>query len=152
MFKQFAQTAAAVPALIFVLSTGVQAATYTEVAVADAGRISGRVTFEGELPTGAIEQIAITKNPEVCGDGYREVVWVDVKDGALRGSFVFIDKITEGKSWAEPEGGAYMIVQKGCRFTPWAQVIKPGPITMRLHEAFWKAHAEPKYSTPVDYD
>ncbi len=29
---------------------------------------------------------------------------------------------------------------------------KPGPITMRLHEAFWKAHAEPKYSTPVDYD
>lgn len=29
---------------------------------------------------------------------------------------------------------------------------KPGPITMRLHEAFWKAHAEPKYSTPVDYE
>ncbi len=29
---------------------------------------------------------------------------------------------------------------------------KPGPITLRLNEAFWKAHAEPKYSTPVDYD
>ncbi len=29
---------------------------------------------------------------------------------------------------------------------------KPGPITMRLHEAFWKAHEDPKYSTPVTYD
>ncbi len=29
---------------------------------------------------------------------------------------------------------------------------KPGPITMKLHEAFWKAHDKPKYSTPVNYD
>ncbi len=29
---------------------------------------------------------------------------------------------------------------------------KPGPITMRLHEAFWKAHDRPEYSTPVNYD
>jgi branched-chain amino acid aminotransferase len=29
---------------------------------------------------------------------------------------------------------------------------KPGPITMKLHEAFWKAHDDPKYSTPVNYD
>jgi branched-chain amino acid aminotransferase len=29
---------------------------------------------------------------------------------------------------------------------------KPGPITMKLHTAFWKAHAEQKYSTPVNYE
>lgn len=29
---------------------------------------------------------------------------------------------------------------------------KPGPITMKLHEAFWKAHDDPRYSTPVDYE
>ncbi|MFQ5757041.1 MAG: carboxypeptidase-like regulatory domain-containing protein, partial [Acidiferrobacterales bacterium] len=79
----------------------------------------------------AVEKILITKNPEVCGEGYREVVWVDVEDGALRGAFVFIDEIGEGKKWAEPEGGKYLIDQKGCRFVPWAQVIRPGPVTIR---------------------
>ncbi len=29
---------------------------------------------------------------------------------------------------------------------------KSGPITMKLHEAFWKAHDRPEYSTPVNYD
>lgn len=29
---------------------------------------------------------------------------------------------------------------------------KPGPITLKLHEAFWKAHDDPRYSTPVNYD
>jgi len=29
---------------------------------------------------------------------------------------------------------------------------KPGSITMRLREAYWKAHDDPRYSTPVDYD
>jgi len=29
---------------------------------------------------------------------------------------------------------------------------KPGPITTKLREAFWKAHERPEYSTPVDYD
>jgi hypothetical protein len=104
---------------------------YKEVEVADGGTISGKVSFEGALPDDAKEGILITKNPDVCGTGDREVVWIDVKDGALRGAFVFIDKIKEGKKWAAPEGGSYLIDQKGCRFHPWAQVIKPGPITIR---------------------
>jgi branched-chain amino acid aminotransferase len=29
---------------------------------------------------------------------------------------------------------------------------KPGPITMKLHKAFWEAHDRPEYSTPVNYD
>jgi hypothetical protein len=117
--------------LVAFAGTGHSAKKYAEIAVDNGGNITGKVTFEGALPDGAIENILITKNPDVCGTGEREVIWVDVKDGALRGSFVFIDKIKEGKAWAEPEGGVHMINQKGCRFRPWAQVIKPGPLTIR---------------------
>lgn len=106
-------------------------AAYKEVAVDNGGSISGKISFDGPLPEDAIENILITKNPEVCGTGEREVVWVDVKDGALRGAFVFIDDIEEGKAWAVPAGGNYLIDQKGCRFRPWAQVVRRGPITIR---------------------
>jgi hypothetical protein len=104
---------------------------YKEIDITDGGAIKGKVTFEGALPSDAVENILITKNPDVCGTGEREVVWVDVKDGALRGTFVFIDKIKKGKKWEKPKGGHYLINQKGCRFRPWAQVIRPGPVTIR---------------------
>ena len=104
---------------------------YKEVAVADGGSVAGKVSFAGAFPTDGIERILITKNNDVCGDGEREVVWVDVKDGALRGVFVFIDKIKEGKAWSKPESGSYMVVQKGCCFRPWAQVVQPGPFLIR---------------------
>ncbi len=117
--------------LLLSLPTLTNAAGYKEIDVANGGTISGKFTFEGELPVDAIEQIAITKNPDVCGEGYRDVVWVDVKDGALRGAFAFIDKIKQGKKWAAPESGNYMVLQKGCRFLPWAQVVRRGPITIR---------------------
>ena len=112
-------------------SPGESAKTYQEIEVADGGSVSGKVSFDGALPEDAIENILITKNPDVCGTGEREIVWVDVKDGALRGAFVFIDKIKEGKAWSVPTGGDYLIVQKGCRFTPWAQVVRRGPVTIR---------------------
>ncbi|HJN60176.1 MAG TPA: carboxypeptidase regulatory-like domain-containing protein [Alphaproteobacteria bacterium] len=117
--------------LLLGLSNHTGAAGYKEIDVASGGTITGKFTFEGELPVDAIEQIAITKNPDVCGQGYREVIWVDVKDGALRGAFAYIDKIKEGKKWVAPEGGSYLVLQKGCRFRPWAQVVKRGPITIR---------------------
>lgn len=122
------------PMLMAGLASPAQAAKYTEVDVANGGGIKGKVMFEGELPVDAIERISITKNPDVCDDentGVREIVWVDVEGGALRGAFVFIDKIAEGKKWSAPEGGNYVVNQEGCRFVPWAQVVKPGPITIR---------------------
>ncbi len=125
--------------LVVFPSVGTAAKKYKEVEVADGGSIVGRITFEGDLPIDAIDKIGITKNIDVCdeaGNGYREVVWIDVKDGALRGTFVFIDKITAGKKWPEPEGAVYMVLQEGCRFTPWAQVVEPGEITIR--------HADPE--------
>jgi hypothetical protein len=106
-------------------------AAYTEGAVSDGGSVSGKLTYSGALPETAVESIAITKNPEVCGEGYREVVWIDVENGALRGAFVFLDKVSTGKAWQEPADGHQMIMQEGCRFKPWAQVVKRGPIVIR---------------------
>ena len=121
-------------ALLLSMTTPAQAAAYVEGAVTDGGSINGKLSFEGALPEDAIEKITISKNPDVCDDegtGYREVVWVDVKDGALRGAFVFLKKIAKGKKWGAPEGDNYVILQKGCRFRPWAQVVKPGPVIIR---------------------
>ena len=125
------QASAIAAVLAIGLPAAGQAAAYKAGPVTDGGRITGKVTFEGPLPEDAVEKILITKNPDVCGEGEREVVWVDVKDGALRGAFVFIDKIKAGKEWPAPKAGKFLIDQKGCRFLPWAQVVKPGMITIR---------------------
>jgi len=124
-------TAAAAVAICMSGSADAAKKKYKEGDVADGGTVKGKVTFDGAVPTDAVEKILITKNPEVCGKGEREVVWVDVKDGALRGAFVFIAKIKSGKKWSKPEMGDYIVNQKGCRFRPWAQVVRPGPIIIR---------------------
>ena len=132
--KVFLTSVAVVAAMMMTVPFAADAAKkakYKVMDVANGATISGKVKFEGNLPADAVEQILITKDQKVCGNGDREVVWVDVKDGALRGSFVFIDKIKAGKDWGAPKGGAYLIDQKGCRFQPWAQVVKPGMITIR---------------------
>ena len=126
---------AAVSLALTVPNWAAKRGSYAEVDVADGATVSGRVSFEGAIPADAIEMIKITKNNDVCGDGDREVVWVDVKDGALRGTFVFIKKIEEGKNWPKPEYGEYLVEQKGCRFRPWAQVVRPGPIIIRNSDA-----------------
>ncbi len=130
--NHFLQSLGLVAALMMAFpNSGDAARKYKEVAVPDGGTVSGKVSFKGALPDDASEKILITKNPEVCGTGEREVIWVDVKDGALRGAFVFIDRIKKGKKWGKPKGGNYLINQKGCRFVPWAQVVRPGPIVIR---------------------
>lgn len=121
---------AALPLLLLSGAPGAFGA-YAVVDVADGGAIKGKVTFTGTLPEDAVEEITITKNPEVCGEGQRRVVWVDVEGGALRGVFVFLDGIEQGMAWPEPESSKYVIDQKDCRFTPWAQVVKPGALTVR---------------------
>lgn len=121
-------------AVALTLPATARRAKYSEAEVSNGGSVSGKVTFEGDLPADASEMITITKNNDVCGTGDREVIWVDVKDGALRGAFVFIERIKEGKAWEKPEYGEYVITQKGCRFRPWAQVVRPGPIIIRNND------------------
>ena len=76
---------------------------YKEIAVKNGGAVQGKLTFTGKLPEDAVEMILITKNPDVCGKGEREVVWIDVKDGALRSAFVFLDRVKAGKKMGQAE-------------------------------------------------
>lgn len=125
------------PVLLVIALTGLSLvpsgtfAAYREVEVADGGSIRGKVTFTGALPEHSVEQIPLTDSPELCGEGSREVRWVNVEDGALRGVFVFIEGIVEGKKWPEPDESASLIEFNGCRIAPWAKVIPFAPVTVR---------------------
>lgn len=119
---------------LFVPGLGEAATRYQEVAVADGGSVRGHVTFVGELPKGSVEMVAIKKNNEVCGTGKRQLSWIDVNraeggDG-LRGVFVFIDAIDKGKRWTTTVSNSGSITQEGCQFSPWAQVVRPGLVTI----------------------
>lgn len=107
------------------LASNSASGAYEGTDVTDGGSIRGKVTFTGPLPERAVEQLPIKVDAEVCGEGSREVRWVDVEDGALRGVFVFLEGIEKGKKWEEPEGG-FVITHQSCRLTPWAQVVRLG--------------------------
>ena len=119
-------------ALIFLVSdqSFAKKTAYNEVNVLDGGKISGKVTFEGALPENAIQTYSNLKSPEICGEK-TTIKWVDVNDGALRGVFVMIDKIKEGKPWPAEMEQPKVMDQKGCAFLPWMQVIKPGAVIIR---------------------
>ncbi|MFQ5852131.1 MAG: hypothetical protein ACE5JU_16290 [Candidatus Binatia bacterium] len=103
------------------LSFGLSAA-YEVVTVADGGSLIGQVTFKGTPPPN--KRILIAKDFGICGRGEREIpeVVVSIK-GGLKETVVYIEKIPKGKAWASPEGGEYLLEQKGCRFIPYFQVV-----------------------------
>ena len=102
---------------------------YEVTTVSRGGTITGTVAFKGTTPPA--KRMLITKNKEVCGEGYHEIREVEVKDGGLKGVVVFIDGIQKGKGWKEPSGG-YLLDQKGCFFIPYLQVVPNGiQLTLR---------------------
>lgn len=97
-------------------------AAYEAVKVSDGGSLTGRVTFKGTPPSN--KRILIAKDFDTCGKGEREIPEVVVSNGGgLQETVVYIEKIKKGKAWAKPKGGEYLLVQKGCRFIPYLQVI-----------------------------
>ncbi|KPK00763.1 MAG: hypothetical protein AMK71_07955 [Nitrospira bacterium SG8_35_4] len=107
------------------LSTGTARAEYKEVTVENGGSISGKVAFKGELPEDAVEHFPVSGKWPGCGTGVRDVVRIDVADGALRGVFVLLDGITEGKPWSDAEP-ATVLDQKNCVFLPELQIVRAG--------------------------
>ncbi|MBI3184167.1 MAG: hypothetical protein HYZ28_18700 [Myxococcales bacterium] len=102
------------------------ARAYDEVAVKGGGSIGGAVKLTGKAPEP--QQIAITKDPEVCGSGVRTVGEVAVgNDGSLKGAVVYIERIAAGKAWPRSREGA-LIDQKGCRFLPGSLVMRKGDV------------------------
>jgi len=96
------------------------AAPYQVVEVADGGTITGKVSFTGDDPAPKI--FAITKDPDVCGTGNREVDFVKVNNGALNDVVVYLDKVKEGKAFDESQA-AGAVNQEGCAFDPFIQIM-----------------------------
>ena len=95
------------------------AGKYKVVEVKDGGTIIGKVSFSGDDP--APKVYAITKDPDTCGTGDREVDFVKVKDGGLGDAVVYLDKVKKGKAFDDKADGG--VNQKGCAFDPFIQVM-----------------------------
>ncbi len=96
-------------------------ATYKEMTVSDGGSISGTVNFSGEDQ--APKVYGISKDNDVCGTGEREIDYVRVVDGHLLDTFIYLDKVKEGKAFPDDVADA-TVNQKGCEFSPFLQVMR----------------------------
>ncbi|MBI3325740.1 MAG: hypothetical protein HYZ81_03430 [Nitrospinae bacterium] len=94
---------------------------YEIAPVSDAGVVTGKVLFKGEVPPPKI--FKVEKNPEVCGEADRELIEVAVNDGALGEALVFLADVKQGKPFTDgqKEFVATEIVAKDCRFRPFEQ-------------------------------
>ena len=97
------------------------AGAYTVAAVADGGKVAGKVTLTGAAP--AAEEIEVTKDNATCGAKKMLEPIKAGADGALSNVVVWIDGITSGKDWASKDGS---IDQKGCEYTPHIQGVPQG--------------------------
>ncbi len=108
--------------LLIALLLPLSAHAYDEVAVDGGGTITGKVTLTGTAP--APRQMTITKDPEVCGEGAREVGGVKVGSGnSLPEAIVFIEGIGAGKAWSTVTWDETM-TQKDCKFLPKTRVVR----------------------------
>lgn len=110
-----------VAAICLPLST--LAASYKAIEVKDGGSISGKVTFKGKDPEP--KNFLMTKDPETCGTGYRDIDFVKVNNGALGDSVVYIHKIKSGKAWSNKLDNP-VLDQKKCTFNPFLGVMRNG--------------------------
>lgn len=94
---------------------------YEAIAVTNGGSVAGKVTFQGSPPPPV--KLLVTKDHHVCGKGQIERREVDVKDGALQGTVVFLEKVDKGKPFPKEVSSA-TIDQRKCAFLPYFQVVK----------------------------
>lgn len=118
-------------ASIVVFAPRTARADYVEKKVRDGGKIVGKVTFEGKVPDDAVVRYPIPGKSLGCGTGYRKVVRIDVKGNALRGVFVLIEEIAEGKAWPKSSKNV-VLEQKDCVFLPSLKIVERGnPLVIR---------------------
>ena len=109
------------------IETPAPSSGYNPGAIADAGTLSGRVTFAGAIPQ--LKKLEITKDLSVCGaEGrYDESLLVSDNRGVAN-VVVKIRGILQGKAMGT---GAYELDQSGCTFLPHVIVVPAGvPLTV----------------------
>ncbi|MBE9475585.1 MAG: hypothetical protein IME92_00470 [Proteobacteria bacterium] len=98
------------------MATAASAKGYKEVEVSDGG------SFVGTVSAGAAEaetrSYTISKDPEICGEGSREVPFVQINDtGMLMNAVVFLTDVDEGKAFNKDEINL-TLTQEKCEFAP----------------------------------
>jgi hypothetical protein len=87
------------------------------------------------------ESFIIAKDAEVCGTGSRAVDWVRANGDRLLDAVVYLEDVAQGKPFP-PEANKIAVDQKGCRFTPFIQVmanegeleaVNSDPVTHNIH-------------------
>ncbi len=102
-------------------------AAYEEIPVSNGGKVEGKVTFQGTVPT---KKIIPTKNKEVCG-GVREEQPITVgPDKGVQDAVVYLKGVTKGKAWGKADKMP-VLDQEKCKFEPTVQVIRPGKIDIK---------------------
>jgi len=120
-----------VPALALALAllvgalpgASVAAPKYKVAKVVNGGTIFGKVVLSsGKAVT---KSYTISKNPEVCGTGTRDVPMVRTNGKALLDAVVYLEKVKAGKPF--PAGlGKITLNQKKCAFQPAISVMMNG--------------------------
>ena len=111
---------------LFVSAPGVARAYEEGGAVTGGGVVSGQVLFHGAVPS---RQIIPNKDIETCG-GPREDALLEVgPDKGVRNTLVYVADVTAGKAWPA-QAGVPQLVNRGCRFEPDIQVVRPGQIAI----------------------
>jgi len=98
-------------------------AAYKAMKVTNGGSIAGQVKL-GSAKT-ETKTYTISKNPEVCGTGTRDVPFVRANGDALRDAVVYLVKVKEGKAF---KSGLMKLTvnQKKCQFMPYLSVMENG--------------------------
>ena len=110
-------------AAMIALAGTAQAAKYKEVDVSNGGSVTGKVA--AGAAKAETKTFTISKDPQICGDGTREVPFVRVNGDAMLDAVVYLDKVKEGKAFPE-ELKTLKINQEKCNFVPYLSVMANG--------------------------
>ena len=100
-----------------------QAGKYKVVDVKDGGSISGKVAA-GDVVS-KTKSFTISKDPQICGTGTRDVPLVEVNNGVVKNAVVYLVKVKQGKAFPK-ELESVKLNQKGCAFIPAFSVMANG--------------------------
>jgi len=126
-----------------------EGAAYVPGTVADAGRVGGRVVFQGTARPA--RPIQVTKDSAVCGAvAHTDESLVVGPDGGVRYAVVSIGPIARGKPW--PAAAGPSLDQHSCWFIPHVQVIPAGATldVVNSDGILHNIHTYPKNNPPAN--
>jgi Carboxypeptidase regulatory-like domain len=105
-------------------SSALPVLAYEVVAVSGGGKIEGKVSFNGAVPT---KKVIPTKDKEVCGSPRDDPQIRVGADKGVQDAVVYLKEVAKGKAWGAADK-APVLDQEKCVFKPAVQVMRAGKI------------------------